>query len=137
MKEIEIINDDGSKTIKVYSTYSDAQKRATAKYRSNNKEKLNEQRKRYYQCRKQRDENFLAYKREKAKEYYQRKKLLKQNSLNTTELPETLEPIISKVEEVNIEDPLEELLDEILFIETPVIDETITEKKKRRKSNKK
>jgi len=57
-----------------YSSYTPAQKRATQKYRANNKDKVNEQRKAYYEARKEADPEFLAYKREKAKEYYQRKK---------------------------------------------------------------
>ena len=57
------------------TTYSEAQKKATAKYRQNNKEKVNEQRKKYYQARKDKDPQFLEYKRTKAKEYYQRKKI--------------------------------------------------------------
>ena len=57
-----------------YSSYTAAQKRATQKYRANNKDKVNEQRKAYYEARKEADPEFLAYKREKAKEYYQRKK---------------------------------------------------------------
>ena len=54
--------------------YTEAQKRATQKYRSNNKDKVNEQRKKYYQQRKENDPEFLEYKRAKAREYYQRKK---------------------------------------------------------------
>jgi len=57
-----------------YSSYTEAQKRATQKYRSNNKDKVNEQRKKYYQQRKENDPEFLEYKRAKAREYYQRKK---------------------------------------------------------------
>ena len=57
-----------------YSSYTEAQKRATKKYRENNKDKVNEQRKKYYQKRKEEDPNFLNYKREKAKEYYKKKK---------------------------------------------------------------
>ena len=56
------------------TTYSEAQKRATKKYRENNKEKVNLQRKKYYQNRKAKDPNFLLYKRTKAKEYYAKKK---------------------------------------------------------------
>jgi len=111
----------------IRSSYTDAQKRATAKYRSNNKEKLNEQRKRYYQCRKQRDENFLAYKREKAKEYYQRKKLEK--SLITLESIITPEPepvITPEPEPVITPEPEPE----------PIIVETV-KVKKTRKINKK
>jgi len=58
----------------IYSSYTDAQKRATKKYREANREKVNEQRKKYYERRKEKDPNFLQYKRDKAKEYYIRKK---------------------------------------------------------------
>jgi hypothetical protein len=58
----------------VASTYTDAQRRATQKYRTENKEKVNEQRKKYYQARKESDPNFLEYKKQRAREYYLRKK---------------------------------------------------------------
>lgn len=58
----------------VASTYTDAQRRATQKYRTENKEKVNEQRKKYYQARKESDPHFLEYKKQKAREYYLRKK---------------------------------------------------------------
>jgi|LakMenEpi03Aug12_release.lakeMendotaPanAssembly.Ray.scaffolds.fasta_scaffold1568266_1 hypothetical protein len=82
-----------------YSSYTEAQKRATKKYRENNKEKVNEQRKKYYQNRKTKDPNFLLYKRQKAKEYYAKKKeralklkeeLLKK-AIEETELHKTIE----------------------------------------------
>jgi len=69
--------EETNKTIIKYSSYTPAQKRATQKYRENNKDKVNEQRKKYYQNRKERDPDFLEYKRTKAKEYYQLKKQLK------------------------------------------------------------
>ena len=56
--------------------YSDAQKRATHKYRTKNKDKINQQRKVYYEARKAKDPTFLEYKRLKAKEYYNRRKEL-------------------------------------------------------------
>lgn len=62
-----------------FSSYTVAQKNATKKYRANNKEKVNEQRKLYYKARKEKDPNFLEYKRQKAKEYYLRKKNEKVN----------------------------------------------------------
>lgn len=49
---------------------SEAQKRASKKYLDNNRDKINQQRKRYYIERKEKDPDFLKYKREKAKEYY-------------------------------------------------------------------
>jgi len=63
-----------TETLKVYSSYTEAQKRATKKYREQNKEKVNAQRKKYYDERKAKDPEFLSYKREKAKEYYIKKK---------------------------------------------------------------
>ena len=47
------------------------------KYRIANREKINEQRKKYYQTRKEADPKFLEYKRMKSKEYYERKKMKK------------------------------------------------------------
>ena len=67
-------NNSEEKVIIKYSSYTEAQKRATQKYRQNNKDKVNEQRKKYYKERKEKDPEFLKYKREKAKEYYQKKK---------------------------------------------------------------
>jgi len=58
--------------------YTEAQKKATLKYRENNKEKINAQRKKYYQERKEKDPAFIEYKRQKAKEYYAKKKALKE-----------------------------------------------------------
>lgn len=60
-----------------YSSYTEAQKRAIQKYRLNNKDKINEQRKKYYYERKVNDPTFLEYKRQKAKEYYHKNVLLK------------------------------------------------------------
>lgn len=60
------------------TTYTEAQKKATQKYRDNNKEKVNLQRKQYYNKRKNADPNFMGYKRLKAKEYYQKRKQLKE-----------------------------------------------------------
>jgi len=58
-----------------YSSYTPAQKKASQAYRLKNKEKINEQRKKYYLTRKESDPKFLEYKRTKAKEYYEKKKL--------------------------------------------------------------
>lgn len=57
----------------VYSSYTPAQARAIKKYRQNNKEKINELQKKYYNARKD-DEDFLQMKRDKAKEYYNKRK---------------------------------------------------------------
>lgn len=115
---------DEIKVIK--SSYTEAQKRATKKYRESNKEKVNEQRKKYYLNRKEKDPKFLEYKRIKAKEYYQKKKGLKKF------LDEKIDELRLKSKDV---DKIEELKNEYVepvVEEIPVIDETIHEKKKRK-----
>ena len=119
MKSVETINDDGSKTIKIYSTYSPAQKRATQKYRINNKDKVNEQRKKYYITRKEKDPEFLAYKRAKAKEYYQKKKGISKPDIVTVTIP--------VVEEIIIPEPIIESIPDVI---------EVVEKKKRKVTNK-
>lgn len=122
-----------------YSSYTDAQKRATKKYRENNKEKVNEQRKKYYLNRKEKDPNFLQYKRIKAKEYYQKKKALikakKEAEINK------IEEELKKAEQIPLVEPIvepiiEPIIEPVEIIAHPLIDETIKEKKKR-KYNKK
>ena len=83
-----------------YSSYTPAQKRATQKYRSENRDKVNEQRKRYYQNRKENDPAFIEYKRSKAKEYYQKAKELKQQSaiVEPRQDAQEPEPIISAIQ---------------------------------------
>jgi hypothetical protein len=95
------------KVIIKYSSYTPAQKRATQKYRQNNKEKVNEQRKKYYQLRKEKDPQFLEYKRLKAKEYYQKRKELKAEEPVLME-----EPIIPEVVEQVIEPDIQEIIPE-------------------------
>jgi len=93
---------DDKEIVKVYSSYTPAQKRATQKYRVNNKDKVNEQRKKYYLARKEKDPNFLEYKRMKAKEYYRKKKLSKAEPVvEITPVVEIIpEPVIEPVKEV-------------------------------------
>ncbi len=137
MKQEEITNDDGSKTLKVYSTYSEAQKRATKKYRENNKEKVNEQRKKYYQNRKTKDPNFLLYKRQKAKEYYQKKKerALKLKNAKPEEIKEAIEKteLHKIIEEFKTAEPIK-IIEKV--IEHVPLDESIVEKKKRKYTKK-
>jgi hypothetical protein len=52
------------------------------KYRIANREKINLQRKKYYQTRKEADPKFLEYKRMKSKEYYERKKMKKAEAVS-------------------------------------------------------
>ena len=121
----------------VKKTYTEAQKRATKKYRENNKEKVNEQRKKYYQNRKAKDPTFLEYKRNKAKEYYTKKKLIKkkveekieEKRLKSKDAEEIIK-IIEKVKQ-SIYDTLKEK--NITKIEEHLqIDKTVQEKKKRK-----
>jgi hypothetical protein len=78
---------------KIYSSYTDAQKRATNKYREANKEKVNAQRKKYYEERKEKDPDFLQYKRDKAKEYYLKKKEIKE--VIKEEIKENIKPVLT------------------------------------------
>ena len=107
--------------------YTLAQKKATQKYRENNKDKINAQRKKYYQERKEKDPSFLEYKRQKAKEYYAKKKFL----ISTTAL---LEYKRQKEEQIPVKEPEPE--PEIIIIQEPV-PEPIPEPVKKSKKNKK
>ena len=127
-----------------YSSYTEAQKRATQKYRSNNKDKVNEQRKKYYQQRKENDPEFLEYKRAKAREYYQRKKQsssqqqlnddmegLEQLQLSALPAPQQVEPEPEQQQSVLAEQqPVDP--DYIEVVEVPVVKKT---RKPRRKAN--
>lgn len=93
-------------------TYTEAQKKATKKYRETNKSKVNEQRKKYYHDRVKNDPEFVEYKRQKAREYYQRKKQEKSPSPTTVsdvkeeskELPiDVIEQLVMKPEEIKEE----------------------------------
>ena len=124
MSEIESIK---------YSSYTPAQKKASQLYRLNNKEKINEQRKKYYQKRKDSDPTFLEYKRVKAREYYEKKKLDKVVKPEATpEETKMEEPI--KVEAEKPDAPLPELLKEA--VTSPVPDEPTKKSKKSKKEKK-
>lgn len=125
---------DEIKVIK--SSYTEAQKRATKKYRESNKEKVNEQRKKYYLNRKEKDPKFLEYKRIKAKEYYQKKKGLKKFLDEKIEELRLKSKDIDKIEELKNE-YVEPVKEELIVEEIPVLDETIHEKKKRKYIKKK
>jgi len=105
-----------TETVKVYSSYTEAQKRATKKYRELNKEKVNAQRKKYYDERKAKDPNFLTYKREKAKEYYIKKKGIKSD--NQFEVLDEVPVMIEEVKE-------EELKPELVIITNPEEEEEL------------
>ena len=107
-----------------YSSYTPAQKRATQKYRANNKDKVNEQRKAYYEARKEADPEFLAYKREKAKEYYQRKKASVPASIPDAEqlLPEDMNSAYTGPMDEEPETPMPEPVIESIpaIVESPL-----------------
>jgi hypothetical protein len=116
------------KTEVKYSSYTPAQKKASQLYRQNNKEKINAQRKRYYQKRKENDPNFLEYKRIKAREYYEKKKLDK--VVKAEAKPEVKEEVIIKEEEKT----QPEIIKEVVIAPVP---ETEPPKKKKSKKEKK
>lgn len=113
---METVSEDGTRTIRIVSTYSPAQKRATQKYRQTNKEKVNLQRKVYYQMRKDKDPDFLLYKRQKAKEYYLRKKEYKktikeENNQPEKEVIEEVKPVKVKKERKKKEPKIEPIIE--------------------------
>jgi len=113
-----------------YSSYTPAQKKASQLYRQNNKEKINAQRKRYYQKRKENDPTFLEYKRVKAREYYEKKKLDKVvKPLDTPEVKEEVEVVIKEEEK-----PQPEIIE---AVELASIPEAKPMKKKKTKKEKK
>lgn len=113
----------------IYSSYTEAQKRATAKYREANKEKVNAQRKKYYESRKEKDPEFLQYKRDKAKEYYLKKKsnkidIIDDTNIELVKIDEPL-PVEETIPEPDEEKPPlawsnNEVSVEPVFIESPV-----------------
>lgn len=68
------------KIIYVYSSYTDAQKRANKKYANNNKDKINQHMRTYYNKRKEVDPDFLEKRRASSKKaYYKKKNALLEN----------------------------------------------------------
>jgi len=98
-----------------YSSYTPAQKKASQVYRMKNKDKINEQRKKYYQARKEADPAFLEYKRKKAKEYYEKKKIEKATGIVAEDLHIDVEELKSLLIEEDKRDPI--------ITETPIIPE--------------
>jgi sucrose-6-phosphate hydrolase SacC (GH32 family) len=95
-----------------YSSYTPAQKKASQLYRLKNKEKINEQRKKYYLTRKETDPNFLEYKRTKAKEYYEKKKL---DKVVIPEVKSDVEVLVVKVDPIITD----------VIVSSPVVDSVI------------
>jgi len=121
-------NTDNNVVVK-YSSYTDAQKRATQKYRNNNRDKVNEQRKKYYKDRKESDPNFLEYKRLKAKEYYLRKKA----KVDFIDEPEV--PVVEMV--VEPQPVVEEIVDVPPLVVEEIVPEVKQDKPKKQKKVKK
>ena len=126
-------NSEPKEIIVKYSSYTDAQRKATQKYRSNNKDKVNEQRKKYYRLRKEADPSFLEYKRTKAKEYYLRKKasLAGSNKIDFVDEVKACEP-----EEVKLPEPVVEEVKPVV-VEEEIKPEVIESKPKKSKKSKK
>jgi hypothetical protein len=119
-----------TKTEIKYSSYTPAQKKASQQYRLNNKDKINTQRKKYYQNRKLNDPTFLEYKRVKAREYYEKKKLDKVvKPLDTPEVEKVVE-VVSKEEEK----PQPEIIEAVNL--APIPEPEPTKKKKSKKDKK-
>lgn len=74
-------NNNEIRYITIYSSYTEAQKKAITKYRTNNRTKVNDLQKKYYDEKKVNDPDFMENNRKRAKEYYQRKKLQKYNNI--------------------------------------------------------
>ena len=89
-----------------YSSYTPAQKKASQVYRMKNKDKINEQRKKYYQARKEADPAFLEYKRKKAKEYYEKKKIEKATGIVAKDLHIDVEELKTLLVEEDKRDPI-------------------------------
>ena len=102
-----------------YSSYTPAQKKASQLYRQKNKDKINEQRKKYYQEKKAKDPNFLEYKRIKAKEYYEKKKLDK--VVKPEAIPVLEEP---KIEVVDTAGLLKVIIPETMLVKALEASET-------------
>jgi hypothetical protein len=108
-----------------YSSYTPAQKKASQLYRQKNKDKINEQRKKYYQEKKAKDPNFLEYKRIKAKEYYEKKKLDKVVKPETTPVLEEIKVLEEpKIDVVDTNGLLKVIIPETMLVKALEASET-------------
>lgn len=115
--------------------YSDAQRRATKKYRENNKDKVNEQRKKYYLSRKEKDPQFLEYKRAKAKEYY-KNKINAKRGIAQEEQPVNMELSVNVEESDKAEAPVQ-IEEPVVKVDEPLqLYEPVQERKKRKYTKK-
>jgi len=107
------------------------------KYRIANREKINEQRKKYYQARKEADPKFLEYKRMKSKEYYERKKMKKADVVSPEKQVEMGDNSDSDLSQVSVESKpeiVDEPICESLKLPDVIPDVKETKKRKSKKS---
>jgi len=104
------------------------------KYRIANREKINEQRKKYYQVRKEADPKFLEYKRMKSKEYYERKKMKKADIIPPVKQVEMGDNSDSDLSQSSIESKPEVKVDEPVCesLKIPDVIPDVKESKKRK-----
>ena len=103
------------------------------KYRIANREKINEQRKKYYQARKEADPKFLEYKRMKSKEYYERKKMKKADVVSPEKQVEMGDNSDSDLSQSSVESK-PEVVDEPICesLKIPDVKPDVKESKKRK-----
>lgn len=104
------------------------------KYRIANREKINAQRKKYYQVRKEADPKFLEYKRMKSKEYYERKKMKKADVIPPEKQVEMGDNSDSDLSQSSVESKPEVKVDEpvIESLKIPDVIPDVKETKKRK-----
>ena len=104
------------------------------KYRLANREKINEQRKKYYLVRKEADPKFLEYKRMKSKEYYDRKKAKKAGQVTpekTIEMGDNSDSDLSQSSNESTPEITEVKLEE-KSPESPVVEPSVKKPKKKK-----
>jgi hypothetical protein len=107
------------------------------KYRIANREKINEQRKKYYQTRKEADPKFLEYKRMKSKEYYERKKMKKADVIlpeKQVEMGDNSDSDLSQSSEETKPEVIDEPICESLKLPDVIPDVKESKKRKAKKS---
>ena len=103
---------------------------STKKYRETHKDLVNAQRRKYYSERKVRDPSFIEYKRQKAKEYYNRKKESKLMS------KEDVKPDVKEPEPIITPTVIEVKPDPVIVSPEPEQPQVKEPKKKVKKSKK-
>jgi len=103
------------------------------KYRIANREKINAQRKKYYQLRKEADPKFLEYKRMKSKEYYERKKMKKADAIPPEKQVEMGDNSDSDLSQVSVESKPEVVVEPVIeSLKLPDVIPDVKETKKRK-----